>query len=123
MRKQWFVGMLLVVFVAMFSGLIAMDQATKARFLKRKPVIDGMKNRGVVGENNLGILEFRGHVNPNERKIVDEENTDRNKVYAEISRSAGGNAQAVGKRRALKLAQIAAKGHWLQNPAGKWYRK
>ena len=55
--------------------------------------------------------------------VVEAENTDRRKVYAAIGKKTGTTAEVVGKRRALKIAEIASPGDWLQNESGQWYRK
>ena len=127
MRKQWIVLFLTAAIMFSISFPLSLtaqeDEGLKERFLKRKPAIDGMKNRGAVGENNRGFLAFRGHVNEQERRIVEEENTDRRTVYTRIAQRHGVPVETVGKRRALKIAQIASPGHWLQDPKGNWYRK
>ncbi len=100
------------------------DEGLKERFIQRKPMIDEMKNQGIVGENNLGFLVFRGG-NPGreQRQTLDEENGDRRIVYQRIAARLGTNIEAVGRRRAAQIAQIAAAGHWLQNAEGNWYQK
>lgn len=103
--------------------LTAEDQALKARFLQRKPVIERMKNQEKVGENNVGKLVPRAQLNGNETEIVNAENADRGKVYQEIAGRLNITLLKVGQRRALQIAQLASPGHWLQHPDGHWYRK
>jgi hypothetical protein len=88
----------------------------------RLPTIDAMKNSGIVGENNQGLLEYRSAKKPHQN-IVAAENQDRQRVYAAIAHKIGTSPAMVGQRRARKLAEIGAKGQWFQSPAGKWYRK
>jgi uncharacterized protein YdbL (DUF1318 family) len=95
----------------------------KARFLQRKPVIERMKNQEKVGENNVGKLVPRAQLNKNENGIVRAENADRETVYQEIARKFNISLLKVGQRRALKIAELARPGHWLQHPDGHWYRK
>jgi uncharacterized protein YdbL (DUF1318 family) len=114
----FFIGFFLAV---VFST--AEDQALKARFLQRKPVIERMKNQEKVGENNVGKLVPRAQLNKNENGIVRAENADRETVYQEIARKFNISLLKVGQRRALKIAQLARPGHWLQHPDGHWYRK
>lgn len=124
MRKRWIGLLLMIAFGFSFSlCLTAESQELKNRFLQRKPPINEMKKRESIGENNLGLLTIRGSVNEEERRIVEEENIDRQAVYTEIAEKHNVPVEEVGKRRALKIAQIALPGHWLQNPEGKWYRK
>jgi uncharacterized protein YdbL (DUF1318 family) len=103
--------------------LTAEDQALKARFLQRKPVIERMKNQLKVGENNVGKLVPRAQLNGNENEIVNAENADREKIYQEIAGRLNITLLKVGQRRALQIAQLASPGHWLQHPDGHWYRK
>jgi uncharacterized protein YdbL (DUF1318 family) len=114
----FFIGFFLAV---VFST--AEDQALKARFLQRKPVIERMKNQEKVGENNVGKLVPRAQLNENENGIVRAENADRETVYQEIARKFNISLLKVGQRRALKIAELARPGHWLQHPDGHWYRK
>jgi len=128
MRRRWiglFLMFLMIAIGCSFSLCLTAqdDQGLKARFLQRKPFIDEMKNRGAIGENNVALLAFRGSVNEQERKIVEEENTDRRTIYMKIAKKHGVPVEEVGGRRALKTAQIALPGHWLQDPKGNWYRK
>jgi uncharacterized protein YdbL (DUF1318 family) len=103
--------------------LTAEDQALKARFLQRKPVIERMKNQEKVGENNVGKLVPRAQLNENENGIVRAENADRETVYQEIAGKFNISLLKVGQRRALQIAELARPGHWLQHPDGHWYRK
>jgi uncharacterized protein YdbL (DUF1318 family) len=114
----FFIGFFLAV---VFST--AEDQALKARFLQRKPVIERMKNQEKVGENNVGKLVPRAQLNKNENGIVRAENADRETVYQEIARKFNISLLKVGQRRALKIAELARPGHLLQHPDGHWYRK
>lgn len=117
-RVLFFIGFFLaVVFLA------AEDQALKERFLQRKPVIEGMKNQEIVGENNVGKLVPRAQLSGNENEIVNAENADREKVYQEIAGRLNITLLEVGQRRALQIAELASPGHWLQHPDGHWYRK
>ncbi len=94
----------------------------KARMLQRAPAIQELKTKGVIGENNLGYLELVPGNKGNEQIITDE-NNDRKAVYAAIAKQQGADIDLVGKRRALKIAENAAPGEWLQDEAGKWYKK
>jgi uncharacterized protein YdbL (DUF1318 family) len=114
----FFIGFFLAV---VFST--AEDQALKARFLQRKPVIERMKNQEKVGENNVGKLVPRAQLNENENGIVRAENADRETVYQEIAGKFNISLLKVGQRRALQIAELARPGHWLQHPDGHWYRK
>ena len=102
------------------SSLFA--QGIKERFKDRLPVIVELKKAGIVGENNLGYLEFRGAVKKNE-DVVNAENEDRKKVYEAIAKKENTTAELVGKLRAKKIAEKAEPGDWLQDEKGKWYQE
>ncbi len=97
--------------------------AVKQRMDQRVAAIDGLKQRGMVGENNRGFLEARGALSGAESQTVTAENADRSTVYAALARQAGSSADQVGRARAKYIAQRSAAGVWLQDEGGNWYRK
>jgi len=114
-----FIAVLAPATVVHAQGAAAIQQRMQARL----GTIDALKQRGAVGESNRGYLEARGSVSAEESQLLSEENRDRAEVYAEIAKRAGGSADSVGRVRARKIAENSAKGIWLQNEAGEWYRK
>jgi uncharacterized protein YdbL (DUF1318 family) len=94
----------------------------KARMAKRLPVINQLKAKGIVGENNQGYLQFVGS-KKEKADVVNAENADRKKVYEAIAKQQKTTAALVGKRRAAQIAQIAGKGEWIQSADGKWKKK
>lgn len=112
--------------LALLTAVFNLNAGSKdeiiARMKARLPVIEQLKNAGVVGENNLGYLEVRDN-SADTKNAVDTENSDRKQVYAAIAAKNGTSAELVGKRRAIKLAKEAGKGQWLQNEQGGWYQK
>lgn len=112
--------------LALLFGIYNLNAAGKdeivARMKQRLPVIEKLKDAGVVGENNLGFLVVRDN-SADTKNAVDTENNDRKQVYAAIGAKNGTNADLVGKRRALKIAEIAKPGQWLQNERDEWYQK
>ena len=118
---------LFTIFIAFFTCLfltVPNVQAAniKERMASRIPAINALKDKGVVGENNQGFLEFRKPDNGS-KKLVADENNDRKAVYGAIGKKQGAPAALVGQRRALQIAQIGKKGHWFQKGDGKWYKK
>lgn len=97
--------------------------AVKARMEQRVPSIDGLKDRGVAGENNRGYLEARGSVGPEEQKIISDENADRRTVYVELARQYGTDPENVGQRRAHQIALNSKRGVWIQARDGTWAQK
>ena len=123
MKRKMLMG---IISLALFCGFIfsamAFGQDIKARIKARQPIILALKAEGIIGENSAGYLEFRGSNKKNE-DVVKAENSDRRKVYKKIGEKTGTTAEVVGKRRALKIAELAKPGDWLQNASGKWYKK
>ncbi len=117
-------AVIIVLLIASSAILSAQGDPLKERFIQRKPKINALKNQGIVGENNRGLLAVRSqNITDKDRAIVQAENEDRRKVYQRIAANVGSNVDMVGKRRAAQIAQNAAPGHWLQDAEGNWYRK
>ncbi len=96
--------------------------AIKERMKERLPVITELKEAGVIGENNRGYLEYIGSRRP-KASVVEAENRDRRMVYKAIADQQGTTVDVVEKHRAAQIEQRAESGIWLQDAAGKWYRK
>lgn len=111
-------------FVILIFGMVAMVQGAdiKARMRARLPQIIQLKNQGLIGENNQGLLQFRTS-NKSGADIVQAENRDRQKVYSAIAKQQGVSAALVGQKRAQQIREKAAPGEWLQKPNGQWYKK
>ena len=90
--------------------------------IERAPQISTLKSAGVVGEKADGLLGFVNK-SPADKAVVNAENNGRKAVYAEIAKGQGVSASVVAQRRALKIAEQATSGEWLQNANGKWVQK
>ncbi len=114
---------LILTLVAIVSTLaFSQINVIKQRMLDRLPQINSLKDKGIIGENNKGLLEFRTS-DHSQAKLIKEENADRIEVYKYIAKKAGTTPEIVAKARAEKIAKKAPKGHWLQDKSGKWYKK
>jgi len=123
MNKRFtFFPILLILFTLVFSSTTSFAASIKDRMASRLPAITALKDKGVVGENNKGLLEYRSG-NRTDQATVNAENQDRSKVYAAIAKKEGVSAALVGERRAKRLAEIGQKGHWFQDAGGNWYQK
>lgn len=96
--------------------------AVKARMKERIPVLDDLKARKVIGEDNRGYVAYPGSAKEKEG-VVAAENQDRKAVYAAIAAETKSPAEVVGKRRALKIAEVAKPGTMIQEPDGSWNEK
>lgn len=97
--------------------------AIRARMEQRLTDLNGVKNKGVAGENNRGYLEARGAPSSGDQQVIQAENADRRQVYAAIASETGSSADEVGRKRAAQLAELARPGHWVQGADGSWRRK
>ncbi len=106
----------------LFINASAFAESIKARMKARLPAILELKEKGVVGEDKNGFLQFVGQ-KKEKKDLIAAENADRKKVYSHIAKQQGTTAQLVGERRALQIAKKAKPGTWLQDQSGKWYQK
>lgn len=116
------------LFAAIFLfGTVAITAAEtlqdiKGRMIDRLPVIETLKSKGILGENNRGYLEYVDTEKPR-AEVVEAENKDRRKVYSAIANQQGTTVDLVEKHRAAQITQKADSGEFLQDAHGKWYRK
>jgi uncharacterized protein YdbL (DUF1318 family) len=123
MYNRRFFFILAVVFTTFLSGAFTVQAASiKERMLARIPAINALKDKGTIGENNRGFLEFRTE-DKSTQKLISDENKDRKSVYAAIAKKQQVDIGLVGQRRAKQISDKGSKGHWFQKPDGTWYRK
>jgi uncharacterized protein YdbL (DUF1318 family) len=115
---------LLPVFILgiLLTSAYASSKAIKKRMIERLPTIRALKEKGLIGENNKGYLEFVGS-KKEKTDVIEAENTDRKKVYGAIAKQQGTTVELVGKHRAIQIAKKAKTGEWLQDANGKWYQQ
>ena len=112
----------LIIMSFLFINASAFGEGIKARMKARMPAILELKDKGIVGEDKNGYLQFVGQ-KKEKADLIAAENADRKKVYSHIAKQQGTTAQLVGERRALQIAKKAKPGTWLQDQSGKWYQK
>ena len=123
MYNRRFFLIIAVVLTAVLCGAFTLQAASiKDRMLARIPAINALKDKGTIGENNRGFLEFRTG-DKSKQKLINEENKDRRSVYAAIAKKQQVDVGLVGQRRAKQISAKGGKGHWFQKPDGSWYRK
>ena len=115
------------VFFIVFSCFLlavpaAYSASIKERMAARIPEINTLKDQGLVGENNKGLLEYRTAKRP-KQDLIANENKDRNTVYRAIAKSQGAPLELVAKKRAQMIAQNGIPGRWYQKANGEWYQK
>jgi uncharacterized protein YdbL (DUF1318 family) len=120
--KQWKMWMVLAIAAVLALAASVPAQGIKERMKARLPVIAELKKQGIVGENNRGYLAFVGDVKSHET-LIDQENQDRQTIYAQIAAQQNTSISVVEKNRALQLAERAAPGTFVQKPDGTWIKK
>lgn len=106
----------------------ALKESLKSRFPALKPFFGG----GNIGETNKGLLEVRDEAGlglkdkATLRSLVKDENGDRTKLYAEVTKALNIEAnqiERVQKIFAESWIKSAEPGWWVQNENGEWVRK
>jgi uncharacterized protein YdbL (DUF1318 family) len=98
-------------------------QEAAQRIKERLPQVDAMKAAGEVGEDANGLLAELKPLGPRQSSLVTAENADRRVIYESVAARTGQDVLAVGQQRAIRIAELAKSGVWLQRPDGEWYRK
>lgn len=117
---------LLVLLLTVCLSLVAMGQSVQSateRIKERLPQVDNLKAEGKVGETAEGYLAPREDLGPRQQSLLEAENADRRLIYLSVAERTGQTLEAVGRQRAIRIAELARPGVWLQNPGGEWYRK
>jgi len=123
MKKKIFTVVLGFLLLIMFaSSAYCSSAAIKKGMIERLPVINALKVKGIVGENNKGFLQFITNKKEKEN-VINAENKARNSVYTAIAKKQNTTAAVVGKHRAVQISKKAKAGLWFQNASGKWYQK
>jgi len=121
-KKLYFAVFAIFLLIVFAAGAFPSAKEIQARMLARLPEIKALKDKGLVGENNQGFLEFVGQ-QKEKQDVVAAENQDRKMVYEAIAKQQGITVELVGKHRAIQIADKARTGEWLQDANGKWYQK
>ena len=98
-------------------------QSAAERIKERLPRVDNLKAEGKVGETYEGYLAPREDLGPRHQSILEAENADRRIIYRSVAERADQTVEAVGRQRAIRIAELARPGVWLQRPGGEWFRK
>ena len=123
MKRTTIIAILPVLILGLLiTDLYASAADIKQRMIARLPIIKSLKDQGLVGETNMGYLEFIGK-KKEKADVVEAENKDRRQVYEAIAKQQSTTVELVGKHRAVQIAEKAMTGEWLQDANGKWYQK
>jgi len=75
-KKLYFAVFAIFLLVVFAAGAFPSAKEIQARMLARLPEIKALKDKGLVGENNQGLLEFVGQ-QKEKQEIIRAENQDR----------------------------------------------
>jgi uncharacterized protein YdbL (DUF1318 family) len=107
-------------------------RALKASMANRFPHLQPLYAKGAIGETNKGVVATRdaGALSLKEKadlnRLVDEENRDRQALYAEIIRANRLDPAQLGdvqKLFANSWRDKSSPGWWIQQDAGQWVKK
>ena len=110
------------------ASIRALKTAIKKRFPKLIPYFQ----KGIIGENNRGLLEIKSWQGVSLAKrakvkqLVEAENKDRTNLYQEVAKNMGIDPSQLGKVQKIFAKQwqkTAPSGTWIQTGDGKWVRK
>ncbi|MGZ0655126.1 DUF1318 domain-containing protein [Coraliomargarita sp. W4R53] len=90
---------------------------------ERLPILVELKLKGVVGETNMGLVEARGNLEREQRRLLADENRDRLAYYKLISERLGIPVAAVQRKRAEQIRENSPRGVWVESKSGVWYRE
>jgi uncharacterized protein YdbL (DUF1318 family) len=106
---SYFATLLLLISFSSPSFALSMDEA---------------KSKGLIGETSLGYLSsVKASPSSAVAALVTSINQQRKMAFTSKAVKAGVSVDVISKRVAQRLFAKAAKGNYLRNPAGKWYRK
>lgn len=121
MSKKGRIATILLFLAVIALAATAWGQDIKTRMRSRLPAIVALKTAGMVGENNQGYLAIRKSTD--QKSLVDAENQDRRMIYTAIAKKQNTTPELVGRRRAMRIAEKADPGTWIQKPNGQWIQK
>ena len=71
----------------------------------RRPQLLSLEEKGMVAENNVGLVEIRGDADSSVRALIDIENSDRMVIYKAIAAKNGISVEEVQKIYAKKIQE------------------
>lgn len=110
----------LVVGLLLTAALLLMPAGDVAR----ADALDDARAQGAIGERFDGFAAIRDPSAPaSARKLVEDINAKRRKLYSEVSTREGTTIEAVGRIYARQIVDIVPAGTWILQENGQWARK
>lgn len=134
---KWLILLLVVSFTTFIPGPSSHandDSTLKERFASRYPTLVRLKNVAKLGESATGFVDVvdRKYLpekvddDPKSQTIaafIDQENSDRKKLYNLVAKKTSSSPQQVAKRNAKRVFEKALSQHYLKLPSGEWVQK
>jgi uncharacterized protein YdbL (DUF1318 family) len=107
-------------------------RALKQSLKDREPALTAFFNNGSLGEANNGLVEIRDESSLNLkdkatlRNLVNDENSDRQKLYAEVAKALNIDPSQIGRIQKIfaeSWIKNSAPGWWVQKESGEWVKK
>lgn len=95
----------------------------RARFQSRDAKLTELKKSGTLGETYLGYIDAPSSPPAAAKSLMDEENTDRKRLYALIAQKEGVTPDLVATRAANRNFARASAGEMLKYSDGQWKKK
>ena len=90
----------------------------------RADALDDARAQGTIGERFDGFAAVRDpSATTGARKLVEDINAKRRKLYNEVSTREGTTIEAVGRIYAREIVDIVPAGTWILRENGKWAKK
>ncbi len=114
-----------VVVVALSVSVLMADEMSdlRNRFESRDGRVQQLKVAGTIGETSAGLLEAVKSASGEDRRVMEEENGDRKRLYALLAQRDGVTAEVVADRAARRNFGRARAGEYLKYPDGVWRQK
>lgn len=104
--------------------LAALLVAMPAGNVARADALDDARAQGLVGERYDGYLAIHDRAaSASTRKLVEDINAKRRKLYSDVAARQGASVDAVGRIYAAQIIQKVPPGTWILQQNGHWVRK
>jgi len=102
----------------------ASDEAALIQSMEeRLPTLMQLKLKGHVGETNMALVEARGSLEREHRRLLSDENGDRLALYKLVAERLGVSVVTVQRKRAEQIRENSPAGIWIESNSGAWYRE
>ncbi len=118
-----------ILFVFLSSFAVQAEESLediRTRMKKRYSILKELKAKGKIGETQQGWIEAVHEENAKDKAIktiIDDENSDREKLYKIIAKRTDTTPKAVGEQNALRILKKAGPEELFKGKDDKWRPK